>query len=319
VVPEKSAAFSKKWGIPKPASDLDDLINNVDAVSVVTPDQYHFEPAMKTLQAGKHLLTEKPLTTTLAHARLLHRAASAAAKKGVIHMINFSYRNASAVSAAADIVKKGKLGRLRHVHSHYLQSWIPTKVWGHWTDDWCLWRQEKGSGGVLTDIGCHILDLTTSVAGDATKIRCHLANFPKILKGKEVTRHKGRNLDANDTALLELLFANGAVGTIHASRWATGLKNHLRCEVHGTEGALKIDLDEGPDQLGVCLEEDIHTAKWEQRKLKPILNNHERFIQAILTGKQAQPDVTRGAHIQAYLETCLKSAKSGKWEKVPSI
>jgi len=290
----------------------------VDAVSVVTPDQHHFEPAYRTLSAGKHLLTEKPLTVTMAHARKLHHAARKAAEKGVVHMINFSYRNASAVSAAANLVRRGKLGNLRHVHSSYLQTWLSAPVWGHWTKDWALWRLQKaaGSGGVLADIGCHILDLTTAVAGDAGRIRCSLTAFPKVLGNKEIHSYRGKKLDANDSALIELEFENGALGVIHSSRWATGYKNRLQCEVHGTRGALRIDLDKGYNQMDVCLGPDTEKAKWVTKKLRSVPNNHERFIRAILSGKQVQPDVPRGAKIQAYLEACLKSAESGKWEKV---
>lgn len=320
VVPEKSKAFAAKWGIPKPAEHLEELIDKVDAVSVVTPDRHHFEPALKTLQSGKHLLTEKPLTVTLDHARKLHHAARKASRKGVVHMINFSYRNASAVSAAAQLVRKGSLGNLRHVNSSYFQTWLSQPVWGHWTQEWALWRLQKaaGSGGVLADIGCHILDLTTEVAGDVARLRCNLACFPKVLENKEITAYKGKKLDANDTALIELEFSTGATGVVQATRWGTGYQNLLRCEVHGTKGAVRLDLDKGYHQMEVCLGKDAGKAKWVQKKLKPVPNNHERFIQAILTGRQAQPDVPRGAKVQAYLEACLKSSQSGRWEKVPS-
>ncbi len=315
---ERSRAFAQKWGIPYPASNLDELLSRVDALSVVTPDRFHFEPALKALQAGKHLLCEKPITVTLKDARTLRRAADKAAKKGVIHMTNFSYRSSQAIWTAAEMVRKGQLGQVRHVQSLYLQSWLSSKGWGHWTAEGWLWRLQTaaGSGGVLADIGCHILDMTTAVAGDVARIRCNLRTFPKVLNNKEVNAYKGRKMDANDTAVIELEFTRGGLGVIQTSRWTTGHANHLVCEVSGTKGALKIDLNKSYHELELCLGKDADKFVWKTKKLKPAMNNYQRFIKAIQTGRQPQPDLVRGAQIQAYLETCLKSAKSGRWEKV---
>jgi predicted dehydrogenase len=236
-------------------------------------------------------------------------------------MINFSYRKSAAFQKAIALVAAGQLGALRHVHSFYLQSWLSSDVWGNWSKEAFLWRLQTaaGSGGVLGDLGCHILDLTTAVGGEVARVRCDLRTFAKIdPTGQAITEWAGKKLDANDTAIIELEFTNGAVGLVHTTRWATGHKNHLRLEAHGTDGALMFDLDRDYDKLDTCLHAGKDKAEWTTESLAPTPSNFERFITAIRSGQPDQPDILRGAQIQSYLDACERSAKSGQWEAVPA-
>jgi predicted dehydrogenase len=319
VVSDRATAFAQKHGFKHVAKSLDELVEQVDAVGVVTPDRFHAEPSIAVLRAKKHLLCEKPLTVTLDEARKVAAAAEKASRYGVIHMVDFSYRYSGAYLKAIELVASGKLGALRHVHSYYLQSWLAADVWGHWEHERWLWRLKSngGSGGVLADIGCHILEMTTAVAGEVARIHCDLRTFPKITKdGKAVDEWQGQKLDANDTAVIELEFSHGGIGLVHTTRWATGNKNHLRLEAHGTDGALQFDLDDDPHRIDLCLGPDKDTATWKSEKLAAPPNLFQRFIHAVRTGEPDQPDVFRGAQVQAYLEACERSAKSGKWESV---
>lgn len=319
VVPGRAEAFAEKHGFRSSTNDLDELISQVDAISVVTPDAHHGEASIRILNAGRHLLCEKPLTVTLDESRLVAQAAQRAGEKGVIHMTNFSYRSSAAFQKAIEIVRAGKLGHLRHTHSFYLQTWLSAPIWGHWSNEGFLWRlDQRTSGGVLGDVGCHILDMTTAIVGEVRRARCELRTFPKVYEGELVTECKGKNLDANDSAVIELEFKDGSFGVVQTTRWATGHPNHLRCEVHGTDGALKIDLDKSYTEIDLCLGADVAKAKWRTKTLKPTPSNYERFITSIKRGRQDQPDVLRGAQIQAYLDACERSAKSGRWEDVES-
>lgn len=317
VVPGRAEQFAEKHGFRHAAPDLDALLQEVDAVSVVTPDRFHAAPTLAALQAGKHVLCEKPLTTGMDEAREVARAAQAASARGQIHMINFSYRESAAFQRAIQVARSGALGPLRHAHSFYLQTWLSSDVWGPWTNEGLVWRlRASQSGGVLGDLGCHILDLTTGVAGEVVRVRCDLRTFPKLLEGEEVAEFDGKPLDANDSAIIELEFDNGAVGVVQTTRWATGHVNHLRCEVHGAEGALRFDLDESYTRLNLCAGDDVRSAKWQPEELAATPTNYARFISAIREGAQDQPDLLRGAQIQAYLDACERSAKTGRWEAV---
>ena len=319
VVPGRAETFAEKYGVKQAAKSLDELLAHVDAVSVVTPDRFHAEPSIAALRAGKHLLCEKPLTVTLDEARLVAAAAEKAARHGVIHMVNFSYHYSAAFSTAIELVAAGTLGDIRHVHSFYLQSWLTSDVWGHWTGEHWLWRLQTatGSGGVLGDIGCHILEMTSAVAGDVARVHCDLRTFPKFEKGRgAVTEWEGKKLDANDSAVITLEFSHGGIGVVHTTRWATGHKNHLRLEAHGTEGALRFDLGVAPHRLELCVGEDKHTATWKTEQLPVPPSIFQRFIAAIRDGRAEQPDVFRGAQVQAYLDACERSAQSGKWVEV---
>jgi predicted dehydrogenase len=322
VVPGRAESYAQRYGVQGVAKNLDQLLDQVDAVSVVTPDRFHAAPSLATLRAGKHLLCEKPLTLTFDEARAVAAAATKAERRGVSHMVNFSYRGSAAFQKAIALVAAGKLGEVRHVHSYYLQSWLSCEIWKSWTREALLWRLQTaaGSGGALGDLGCHILDMTTAVAGDARRVRCDLRTFPKIAPGgKRVIAWKGKPLDANDTAVIEIEFVHGGLGLVHITRWATGHANSLRLEVHGTEGGLMFDLDRDYTKLDLSLGRDRHKCKWKTLTLKPTPNNWQRFIRAIRTGRPDQPDVIRGAQVQAVLDACERSAKSGRWEDVRKI
>ena len=314
VLPERAQAFATKHGIAHTTSTLKDLLAQVDAVAIVTPDAFHAPTALAALKAGKHVLCEKPLTVTMAEARKL----AAAAKKNphLITMVNFSYRRSAALQKAMILAQQGALGDLRHVHAHYLQGWLTTLR--EPSDGIVPWRlQTKTGGGVLGDLGCHILDLTTSVTGPIKRVRCAYGCFPKITKaGGRFTTFNKQKLDANDTAIIELEFTNGGLGVIHTTRWATGRGNTIRVEAHGTGGAVMFDLDRSYEQLDTF---DLAKNAWSTETLPAAPDIYQRFVTAISNGIADQPDFVRGAQIQALLDACAKSAKSGRWMSVPVI
>lgn len=317
VVQAQAEGFAQAYNIPHVCSDLDALFAEVDAVSIVTPDRFHIQPTLAALKAKKHVLCEKPLTTTLAEAKEV--AAAAKKARNVIGMVNFSYRRSAAFQQAIAWVAAGEIGDVRHVHAHYLQGWLtgirePTKP-----GQVIPWRLQKSwGGGVLADLGCHILDLSTAVVGPVAEARCDLANFPKInSKGKPFTVHKKEKLDADDTAAIHLRFASGtSFGAVHTTRWATGRGNTIRVEVHGTEGAIMFDLDRSYEQIDRF---DRKKNVWVSKTLKKAPSIYERFTKAIRSGESDQPTLQRGAEIQALLDACARSAISGNFEKVAKL
>jgi predicted dehydrogenase len=313
---ERAAAFAAKQEIATVSQSVENLFGAVDAVSIVTPDRFHGTLTIAALAAGKHILCEKPLTLTLSEAEQVADAAREASARGVIHMVNFSYRASAAFQAAIALAKQGALGEIRHVHSHYLQSWLVNGFESATIGGGALWRLSTplGSQGVLGDLGCHILDLTTACTEDLRAIRCDLRNYRKRIDGVPASSVNGHPLDANDTAIVEFELAGGGVGVCHTTRWATGRGNSIRLEAHGTEGALRFDLDADPDTIEIWGADG--EKSWTAKKLAKTPTNYERFIGSIRSGVQDQPDIVRGARVQAYLDACERSAASRQWETV---
>jgi len=301
----RAEAFCKKHGIPTAYTNLEDVLarKDIDAVSNVTPDGFHAPLSIKCLKAGKHVLCEKPLALNYPDAR---RMVSVAQKAGLINMVNLSYRDWPCIQAVSTLVQRGGLGEMRHVEASYLQSWLPSKIWGDWrtTPTW-LWRlsSSHGSKGALGDVGVHIIDFATYPVGHISSVYCRLKAFrkaPRDRVGEYV-------LDANDSAVLSIEFKNGALGTIHTTRWAGGHINRLYLKISGTKGSVEIDSERATDAYRMSAGKDLDKGLWKDVKTAPVPNNYQRFVRSILTGKQDQPDFARGAEIQKILDACFKS------------
>jgi predicted dehydrogenase len=305
----RAAAFAQKWNIPRHYSDYNTMLNSekLDAVSNVTPDKMHAPVALAVLKHKLHILSEKPLAVNLAEAK---RMVAAAKNAGVINMVNFSYRNSAALLAAAKFVRAGGIGRVIHVESSYLQSWLVAKAWGNWkTNPAWAWRlsTRHGSAGVLGDIGCHIYDMTGLLAGDFASIDCRLKTFDKGMPKNRLGEYV---LDANDSFVSTVEFNNGALGTIHSSRWAVGHLNSLRARVYGDQGAVEVDLDKSYTEYRMISgAKNIDKVAWKTVVCKPIPNLHQRFIKAIRTGENDPADFANGLKVQKYLHYSFMSDK----------
>jgi predicted dehydrogenase len=301
----RADAFCKQHGIPAAYTSLEDVLArpDIDAVSNVTPDAFHAALSIKCLQAGKHVLCEKPLALNYADAR---RMVAIANKSGLINMINLSYRDWSCIQGVAALLQRGGLGEMRHVEASYLQSWLPSKIWGDWrtTPTW-LWRLSTlhGSKGALGDVGVHIIDFATYPVGHISSVYCRLKAFrkaPRDRVGEYV-------LDANDSAVLSIEFKNGALGTIHTTRWAGGHINRLYLKISGTKGSVEIDSERTTSGYRISVGKDLDKGLWKDVTAAPVPTMYKRFVNSILTGKQDQPDFSRGAEIQKILDACFKS------------
>lgn len=312
VEPERAAAFNRKHGIGKTFSSIASALEwgDFDAVANVTPDRIHHVTTIEIAAAGKHVFCEKPLATNHAHAVEMTRAV---AEAGVVGMVNLNYRNVSALQKAHEMVTEGSIGAVRHVEASYLQSWLSSNHWGNWqTESRWLWRLSKshGSNGVLGDIGIHILDFASyGAASEIIGVSCRLKAFSKA-PGNRIDDYV---LDANDSVVMAVEFANGALGTIHASRWATGYSDDLRLRIFGSRGGLEVNYG-GRDINGMrvpllkaCLGDDIHTQTWRVCPLSPIEDNYERFIRAVRQGETLEPSFAHAANLQRILDLALEA------------
>ncbi|WP_226779612.1 Gfo/Idh/MocA family protein [Oceaniglobus trochenteri] len=301
VSPGRLAAFCEKFDIAHRFATLDEALawGAFDAASNVTPDQAHHATTMPLIAAGKHVLCEKPLATSYTEAAEMRDAAQAA---GVVNMVNLTYRNNAAMQHAARMVAEGKIGEVRHFEASYLQSWLVQPAWGEWSeqDQW-LWRLSRahGSAGVLGDVGIHILDFATHVAGgDVASVSCRLKTFDKA-EGGQIGPYV---LDANDSCAMHVELTNGAIGVVHASRFATGHLNDLTLRIHGTKGALLVESANHTDRLSACLAPQSAPTAWESIPLAPVQTVFAAFISAIRDGAPQEPDFARGAALQKVLD-----------------
>ena len=308
--PAQLAAFQDKHGIAHGFASIDEALawGQFDAVTNVTPDAAHFATTMPVLAAGKHILCEKPLATNEADAGAM---AAAAAKAGVVNMVNLSYRNVAALQEGARMVREGAIGTIRHFEASYLQSWLTQAAWGHWDREsqW-LWRlsSKHGSKGVLGDVGIHILDFATFVAGQSVaEISCRLATFDKA-PGGQIGEYV---LDANDSATMQVVLGNGALGTVAATRFASGHLNDLRLRLYGDKGGIEVSWEKNVSRLRACLEPDLQTATWTDIEAPVLATIYERFIAAIRGEGVADPDFARGAALQRMLDRAEQSAARG--------
>jgi predicted dehydrogenase len=307
---EALGAFCDRHGIANRFHRLEDALKwgAFDAVANVTPDAAHAATTMPLLAAGRHVLCEKPLATTYADALAM---AAAAAGAGVVNMVNLSYRNVPALQTAARMVAEGVIGPVRHFEASYLQSWLTQPAWGDWkTEHQWLWRLSSahGSKGVLGDVGIHILDFATFIAGaDPAEVSCRLTTFEKAAGG----RIGDYVLDANDSFTMHLALTSGAVGTVSATRFATGHLNDLRLRLYGDTGGLEVLFETGESRLNACIGANIATGTWETLPTPEVPTIYQRFIAAIHGTGAGQPNFARGAALQQVLDLAEASARAG--------
>jgi predicted dehydrogenase len=312
---DRLGAFAKTYGVKNTFATIDEAIKwgEFDAAVNVTPDAAHFPTTMQLLQADKHVFCEKPLALNAKDAK---KMVTEAEKRGLINMVNFTYRNASALQEARRLVTSGALGTIRNVIGSYRQSWLVQDAWGDWaTEDTWLWRLSTahGSKGALGDTGVHIFDFASYATGATFKqVNGVLTTFNKAPGGK-IGKY---TLDANDSAMLQGMMSNGAAVSLVITRFATGHMNDSLLDIHGTEGALRIWTDGGDSSLQVCLGKDIKKAKWKNVKLAPVPANYQRFIDALVSGQNGMPSFADGWRAQQVIDACFKSSQTGEMVKI---
>jgi predicted dehydrogenase len=304
VDPGRLEKFNSTHGIENGFASLDAALSwgEFDAIANVTPDAIHHPTAIAALKAGKHVFCEKPLATDYGKALEMTEVAEAS---GLVNMVNLTYRNVAQLQKAREIVTSGRIGAVKHVEASYLQSWLVSKAWGDWrTQSQWLWRlsRKHGSNGTLGDIGIHILDFACFGSGlEIDHVFARLKTFEKA-PGNKIGEYE---LDANDSFTMAVDFDNGALGVIHATRWATGHFNELRLRIYGETGSVEVQHRHNESMLRVVLGEDVETGTWKEEACEKVPTNYERFVEAVRSGRSLEPSFRHAANLQKVLDLAL--------------
>jgi predicted dehydrogenase len=234
-------AVAHRYGWRHSVTDWHELIerDDVQLVDICTPGDTHAEIAIAALDAGKHVLCEKPLANTLAEAEAMVAAADRAAERGVRAMVGFNYRRVPAIALARRLISEGRLGPLRHVRAAYLQDWLAD------VSVPLTWRlqQDRAGSGALGDIGAHAVDLAQYLSGEhLTGVSGQLSTF---VSERPVVGGTGETgpVTVDDAALFTGQLSSGALAAFEATRVAAGRKNALTVELNGELGSLSFDLE----------------------------------------------------------------------------
>jgi predicted dehydrogenase len=223
---------------------------DVGLVDISSSGDTHHEFALAALEAGKHVLCEKPLANTLSEAREMVEAAE---RSGTVSMVCHNYRRVPAVQLAKRLLDDGRLGKIRHWRAVYLQDWLldPDAPMS-----WRL-RKETGGAGPLADLGSHLVDLANFLVGPVTEVIGTAETFIKErpLEGTDGEEGEMDRVTVNDAAAFLARFENGAIGTFETSPMIPGRKAKESFEINGSEGSLVFDL-ERMNELRVYFEED---------------------------------------------------------------
>lgn len=318
------ADAAARYGWAGTATDWRKVItrDDIHIVDICAPGWMHAEIATAALEAGKHVLVEKPLANTLAEAEAMVAAAQHARSRGVQSMVGFNYRRVPALALARELIADGRLGSIRQVRASYLQDWLSDESAPM---TWRLKKETAGSGA-LGDIASHAIDQVLFLLGDqVTAVSGRTHTFTSQRPGQAGLEP----VTVDDAAWATLSLASGAIASVEASRVAAGRKNALQIELYGTDGAIHFNLEalnelEFLDATAPAREQGFrrilvtepehpylqawwpqgHIIGWEHTFTHQIRD----FLLAIAAGSQPSPSFEEGLAVQRVLDGITRSA-----------
>lgn len=343
---EAAEQAALRLGFEKYTDNWRDVVNDpeIDVIDIVTPNNSHAEIAIAAAKAGKHVICEKPLASTLEESKQMLDAVTAA---GVKHMVAFNYRRTPAVALAKKYIEEGAIGQILNFRGTYLQDWSADP------NSPLSWRFQKAlsGSGALGDIGTHVIDFARYLVGEIAEVMAETKTWiterpvqafgvDKLGTVKLDEQAEKRPVDVDDEFMSLLRFENGAIGSIEATRNGWGRNNFLTFEIHGTKGSLYFNY-ENRDELQVCFADDpadrrgyrtVYTgpatpygeALWPIPALgigygeTKIIEMHD-FIQSIVEDREISPSFNDGYRIAQISKAILRSAEQQKWTKVDLI
>ncbi|MFD1717568.1 Gfo/Idh/MocA family protein [Georgenia deserti] len=316
--------------------------DDVDLVDICTPGDSHAEIAEAALEAGKHVLVEKPMANTVAQAETMVAAAVEARRRGVRSMVGFTYRRVPAIQLARQLIADGRIGEVRQVRAQYLQDWLAD------AEAPLSWRldKDKAGSGALGDIGAHIVDLTQFLtgqrfAGVSGMLETFVTERPvaESFSGLHGTGGSERGpVTVDDAALFTARLTSGAPAVLEATRYAWGRKNAMRIEISGTSGSLAFDFEEmnvlqffdgteeartgGFRRILVTEPDHPYTGHWwpaghglgyEHGFTHQVVD----LVEALAADQDPAPSFEDGLHVQRVLDAVERSnAETHRWVQI---
>jgi predicted dehydrogenase len=343
---ELAAEAALRFGYERHTADWRRVIedDDVDIVDIATPNDSHLEIAVAALEAGKHVICEKPLARSSEEARLMYEAARNA---DVVNMVAFNYRRTPAVALAKKLVEEGAIGEALNFRGTYLQDWSadPSSP--------LSWRFQKeiAGSGALGDIASHVIDIARYLVGEVSAVNAILRNYvaerpvqtgnvDQLAAAEKLVDAAKAPVEVDDEVLTFVRFANGAVGSIEATRNAYGRNNFLTFELHGSSGSIAFNY-ERRDELQVFLASDppdrrgfrtVYTGPahpygaglWPIPALgigygeTKIIECYD-LVKAIVEGTPASPSFADGYQISRIEHAIMESADGKGWVEVAAL
>ena len=327
-------AFASQWGYASVETDWRKLVarDDVDAVDICVPNNLHREIALAAAEAGKMVLCEKPLAMNGAEGLEMVEAVE---KAGVANMVWYNYRRIPAVTLAKQTIDEGRLGKVFHLRTVFLQDWTISADVPQ--GGMATWRLDVGAAGsgVTGDLLAHCIDTATWLSGPIRSVTAMTETFIKERMHSVSGRVEPVGID--DACAFLARFANGALGTFESTRYARGHKALYTFEVNGEDASVFWDLhdlhrlgyfdhrDEGTMRgwrsIHVTDGDHPYMGHWWVPGLQigfehSFVHGVADFIQALETGEPAQPDFRCALATQRVCDAVLESARTGAWVDV---
>jgi predicted dehydrogenase len=332
-----------RFGFDEASSNWKDTVNrsDIDIVDICTPNNTHAQIAIEALRAGKHVICEKPLASTLEESIAMAEAAEAS---GTTTMVAFNYRRTPAVALAKKFIEEGKIGDVINFRGTYLQDWSADP---NGPLSWRFQKSIAGSGAV-GDIGTHVVDMAHYLVGPIETVQAITPTYVKTRPMQQGSVDKlgasdkssdaeRAEVDVDDEVMSMVRFKSGAIGSIEATRNAWGRNNFLTLEIHGTKGSILFNY-ERRDELQVMFADDPTEARgfrtiytgpahpygeglWPIPALgigygeTKIIECYD-FFKAVVEGTQPSPNFQEALLTEKVADALLRSGKTGEWESI---
>jgi predicted dehydrogenase len=329
---DKVKAFAEQWGYESTETDWKVLIarDDIDAVDICTPNEFHAEIAIAAAARGKMILCEKPLSRTLAEGE---RMVDAIEKSGVKNTVWYNYRRVPAVTLAKQIIDSGKLGKIFHYRANFLQDWtispeLPQGGEGLWRLD-----VDAAGSGVTGDLLAHCIDTAMWLNGAIKDVSAMTETF--IKERVHQASGKVQKVGIDDACIFHCHFDNGSLGLFESTRYARGHKALYTFEINGEHASIRWDLHDlnrleyfdhrdesivrGWRSILVTDGDQPYMNKWWVPGLiigyeHTFVHQVADFLKSLETGEPCAPTFKDALQTQKVCEAVINSANSKSWK-----